>query len=388
MNRLSQGKTVLEATLLKQFKSAYQTAAERIIFSPGRVNLIGDYTDFNGGFVLPMAIDRYLVLAVKKRVDNLVRVISTDFKEQIEFSLESLEKGVFTWGEYITGSLWALQKEGQPLKGFDATIATTIPVGASLSSSAALELGILRAAAYSSELEWNPLAMAKLGQLAENSWVGMNCGIMDQLICACGRKNHALLIDCRDLVLKHCPLPENTSIVILDTSTRRGLIDSAYNERRTQCFNAADTMQIALLRDADEQLLRKYHDQLSPLPYQRAKHIIHENKRVLRAAAAMENNMGMELGRLMYESHTSLRDDFEVSGDALNVMVECAMENNACLGARMTGAGFAGCAVALVEKGGEELFIEEVGTSFKNKMGMEPQLYVCKASGGVAVQPV
>lgn len=382
------GISTLEDMLLKHFTNAFETAPERIICSPGRVNLIGEYTDFNGGFALPMAIDRYLVLAVRKRNDNLVRVISTDLKERIEFSLEALQQGTFSWGEYITGCIWALQEEGYPLSGFDAVIGTTIPVGASLSSSAALELGILRAAAYSSDIEWHPVAMAQLGQRAENTWVGMNCGIMDQMICACGRENHALLIDCSDLALRHCPLPGNSSIVILDTTTRRGLIDSAYNERRNQCYEAADTMHVALLRDADETLLLQHKDQLSPLAYLRAKHIIFENKRVLQAATAMETDQSERLGRLMYESHRSLRDAFEVSGEALNVMVESAMEHEACFGARMTGAGFAGCAVALIAKGHEEDFMHAVSASFTRKMHVQPQLYMCKASNGVTIQPV
>lgn len=380
--------SILEDTLLKQFASTFDTAPEQFIASPGRVNIIGEYTDFNGGFVLPMAIDRYLVLAVKKRNDHLVRVISTDFKDRIEFSLEALQQGAFNWGEYVTGCFWALQQEGHSLRGFDAIIATTIPVGASLSSSAALELGILRAAAYSSDVEWDPVSMAKLGQLAENTWVGMNCGIMDQIACACGRQDHALLIDCRDLALRHSPLPENSSIIILDTSTRRGLIDSAYNERRNQCFEAAGTMHVALLRDADEQLLQQYKKRLSLQAYQRAKHIIFENKRVLQAAEAMENNQSTHLGRLMYESHLSLRDTFEVSGEALNVMVESAMEHDACFGSRMTGAGFAGCAVALIEKGREDEFMHAVGVRFTKRMNMQPQLYVCKASNGVTIRPV
>ena len=380
--------TKIEEELCRRFSSEFGSSPAKIILSPGRVNLIGEHTDYNGGFVLPMAIDRYLVLAVQKRKDNLVKVVSTDFKERTEFSTSSLEKGKFSWGEYIKGCCWGLLEEGHDLRGFEAVISSNIPVGASLSSSAALELGILRAAAYSSVIDWDPVAMAKLGQHAENDWVGMNCGVMDQLICACGQKNHALLIDCRDVTLRNCRLPQNSSIVILDTTTRRGLVDSAYNERRKQCFEAAAIMNVELLRDADRDLLRQHKNQLSALCYKRAKHIIYENKRVHQAAVAMENDDSTRLGKLMCDSHTSLRDDFEVSGDALNVMVECAMEHQACLGARMTGAGFAGCAIALVEKGREQEFIDDVGVGYRKRMNVQPQLYVCKASAGTVIKPV
>ena len=379
--------TILERELYSQFKRHFGSAPEQVVTSPGRVNIIGEYTDFNDGFVLPMAIDRCLMMAFKKRDDDLIRVYSTDFGTEIAFTSTSLRKGEFSWGEYITGCIWVLQQMGHTPCGFDMVITGNIPVGASLSSSAALELGVLRAAAHTAKINWQPMAMAKLGQRVENEWVGMNCGIMDQAICACGRKDHALLIDCRDLSSKLCPLPKKSSIIILDTGTRRGLVDSAYNERRTQCFEAAGIMNIAFLRDGNEEMLERFRPELSPIVYLRAKHIILENDRVLQAAKAMENDAGHELGRLMYESHCSLRDDFDVSGMALNTMVECAMEHSACLGARMTGAGFAGCAVALVEKGRENDFVQEVSSAYATKMQTEPRLYVCQAADGTGIQP-
>lgn len=380
--------TKIEQEICSRFAGEFQTPPTRIIRSPGRVNLIGDHTDYNGGFVLPMAIDRYLVMAVKAREDNLVKVVSTDLNKRTEFSTDSLEIEKFSWSEYLKGCCWGLREEGHEVKGFEAVIASNIPVGASLSSSAALELATLRAACYSSSIEWDPVAMALLGQRVENDWVGMNCGIMDQMICANGRKNHAVLIDCRDMQLTSCPLPENSSIVILDTTTRRGLVDSAYNERRNQCFEAAAIMNVELLRNADEELLRQHADQLSALSHMRAKHIISENRRVLQAAVAMEKDDGVQLGKLMHESHLSLRDDFEVSGGALDVMVECAMEHPACLGARMTGAGFAGCAVALVTKGSEQNFIHDVEAGYRKRMDTLPQIYVCKASDGTTITSV
>ncbi len=379
--------TILERDLLQQFTNYFNSIPELVVTSPGRVNLIGEHTDYNDGFVLPMAIDRCLLMAFKKRNDDRITIYSSDFDSEISFSASSFRKGDFSWGEYISGCIWVLQEIGHTPGGFDMVITGNIPVGASLSSSAALELGILRAAAHTAGIEWQPMAMAKLGQRVENHWVGMNCGIMDQAICACGRKDHALLIDCRDLTSKLCPLPKNSSIVILDTGTRRGLVDSAYNERRAQCFEAAGVMNIATLRDGDKEMLERYRSQLSPLAYRRAKHIISENSRVLEAATAMENDQELKLGKLMYESHCSLRDDFDVSGKALNEIVECAMEHSACLGARMTGAGFAGCAVALVAKGKEKEFVEEVSKAYATRMQTEPRLYVCQAADGTTIRP-
>ena len=378
----------LKKTIYLRFKKEYGVLPECFVHSPGRVNLIGDHTDYNDGFVLPMAIDRYIILAVKKRDDDTVRVVSIDFEEDIQFSIASAERGAFTWGEYISGALRYLQGVYPHLTGFDCVISGNIPVGASLSSSAALELGILKAAAYSSGLQWNPLEMAKIAQKAENEWVGMNCGIMDQTICAAGQNGYALLIDCRDLQLESCPIPENSSVIILDTTTRRGLIDSAYNERRKQCFKAATIMGIQFLRDGDRELLAQHKQEMTAKVYLRAKHIVSENERVLLSAKSMKAGDGAELGRLMYESHVSLRDDFEVSSDALNNMVECAMEQTSCLGARMTGAGFAGCAVALVKKGSEQDFMQVVERCYQDKMEVKPSLYVCTASDGTAIENV
>jgi galactokinase len=385
---MQQSLAVMELEVCERFVREFDAGPEGLVTSPGRVNIIGEHTDYNSGLVLPMAINRCLMMAVSKREDNLVRVVTTDFEETVTFRLSDLEKGKFTWGEYITGCMWGLQDRDLDLMGFDMVITGNIPVGASLSSSAALELGVLRAASFCSGFEWDPVAMAKLAQRAENEWVGMNCGLMDQMICACGQRSHAILIDFKDLTLKPYPLPENSSIVILDTTTRRGLIDSAYNERRQQCENAASVMGVATLREADDSLLKQYKERLASLEYLRAKHIISENKRVELAAQAMKNGASQELGELMYQSHISLRDDFDVSGEALNVMVECAMAHPACYGARMTGAGFAGCAVALVAKEAEQEFVQTVADEYGKRMGQEPNIYVCIASDGTTIKRV
>lgn len=376
----------IEECVTAEFQKSFQVDPEVLVYSPGRVNLIGDHTDYNEGFVLPMAIDRYLVMAIRKRSDDRVTVISSDFQERIEFSISQLRKSAFTWGEYITGCFWGLIQNNYTPRGFDAVISGNIPVGASLSSSAALELGVLRAAAYSADIEWDPIVMAKIGQKAENHWVGMNCGIMDQAICAAGKEGHASLIDCRDISVSYCPVPSSATVIIMDTSTRRGLVDSAYNERRNQCNKAATIMKVPFLRDANEALLQEYRDSMDNVTYRRARHIISENLRVRNASIVMQGDDGVALGRLMYESHLSLRDDFEVSGDALNIMVETAMASSSCLGARMTGAGFAGCAVALVRRGKEDAFMDEVSRKYSEKTGDSPTLYVCRPSNGTTLQ--
>lgn len=385
---MPQSLAVMERELRKRFVCEFDAPPEQIVTSPGRVNIIGEHTDYNNGFVLPMAINRCLMMAVSRRPDDLVRIVTTDFKESIEFSLINFEKGQFTWGEYITGCMWVLQERGFQLRGFDMVINGNIPVGASLSSSAALEVGILKAASYSSGFDWDPVEMARLAQRAENEWVGMNCGLMDQMICACGQQGHALLIDFDDLSLHPCPLPDNSSIVVLDTTTRRGLLDSAYNERRQQCDNAASVMGVATLRQANDALLKEHKKRLPALEYARAKHIISENERVENATQAMRKGASKKLGELMYQSHCSLRDDFDVSGEALNVMVECAMEHPACYGARMTGAGFAGCAVALVTKGEEQGFVRQVSKEYEKRTGDAPRIYVCVASDGTSIKKV
>jgi galactokinase len=260
-----------------------------------------------------------------------------------------------------------------------------VPIGAGLSSSAAIELATARAFAATSNLDWNPAVMARLAQRAENEWVGMNCGIMDQMISAAGVENHALLIDCRSLETQIVPLPPDTAVVVLDTATRRGLVDSAYNERRSQCEAAARFFGVTALRDVTmEQFLGKA-EQLDDVTQRRARHIISENERVLRAVEAMRRGDAVELGKLMNASHNSLRDDFEVSSDNLNIMVQCARREEGCYGARMTGAGFGGCAVALVRADFADEFATRVSANYRNATSLNPSIYVCTATNGAEV---
>ncbi len=372
-------------TLEKNFISYFNAKPQFIVRAPGRVNLIGEHTDYNDGFVLPMAIDRAVWIALTVRPDHEVRVHSLDYGSDSVFSLLDLtrDKG---WGEYIKGVAYELQKAGYDLKGFDAVITGDIPRGAGLSSSAAVELVTARAFSVASNFEWDAARMALLAQKAENEWVGVNCGIMDQMASAACKAGFALFLDCRSLEIQYAPLPENAAVVILDTSTRRGLVDSAYNERRSQCEEAARWFGVKALRDVViESGKWKMENGFSEVAMKRARHIVTENARVLEALRVMKDGNVKRLGELFNASHDSLRDDFEVTNDALNIMVNCAREQSSCYGARMTGAGFGGCAVALVEKDQAEEFAAAVSASYKQKSGLSANVYVCQASEGASV---
>ena len=372
-------------TLTQSFETYFNAKPEFIVRAPGRVNLIGEHTDYNDGFVLPMAIDHAVWLALRPRNDKTVRLFSLDLETDAAFELDTLVKGD-DWAEYPKGVAYQLMKEGYVLRGFDAVMTGDVPRGAGLSSSAAVELAVARAFAAVSNFAWDAPKMAKIAQKAENDWVGVNCGIMDQMASAACKEGHALFLDCRSLEIQHAPLPKGVAIIILDTSTRRGLVDSAYNERRSQCEEAARWFGVKALRDISvEEFNKKSKDGLNELAAKRAKHIITENARVLEAIEVMKNGNIKRLGELFNASHDSLRDDFEVTNDALNTMVDCAREQENCYGARMTGAGFGGCAVALVKEENAIEFVGAVSTVYKQRSGLEAAVYVCKASEGASL---
>jgi len=353
--------------------------------SPGRVNLIGEHTDYNDGFVLPLAIDRAIWIGLRPRDDRRVVVHSVDYDQRSEFSLEGLANENSGWIEYVKATAWSLQEAGHELVGWEGVLVGDVPVGAGLSSSAALEMATARAFATVGDLAWDPATMAKLGQRAENQWIGVNCGIMDQLIAAAGQADHALLIDCRSLQTQPVPFPEGIAVVVLDTSTRRGLVDSQYNERRARCESAADFFGVPALRDVGVDLFQRLAKDLDEATQRRALHVITENDRTLQAVEAMRRGEVEALGVLMHKSHESLRDDYEVSSDALNAMVEAAQAHEACYGARMTGAGFGGCAVALIARESADDFVQRTAADYQEKTGHTPAVYVCQATNGAEV---
>ncbi len=377
--------TSLQPQVIETFQQRFGTAPSAVVRAPGRVNLIGEHTDYNDGFVLPMAIDRATWIALRPRADERVSIFSRNHNEAVEFNLSNMTKKPHHWGEYPKGVAWALQEAGYKLHGWEGVTDCDVPIGAGLSSSASFEMAVARAFEISSGFAWDPATMALLGQKAENKWVGVNCGIMDQMISAAGKNAHALLIDCRSLERELVPLPRGTVVVVLDTATRRGLVGSAYNERRTQCEAAARFFGVKALRDVSVAQFNAKAAQLDETTRKRARHVVTENERTVRAAEAMRRGDARLLGRLMNESHESLKDDFEVTNDALNIIVECARRAPGCIGARMTGAGFGGCAVALVEEGAADVFVKTTAADYQTATRLTPQLYVCHPSNGAEI---
>jgi galactokinase len=357
-----------------------------VVRAPGRVNLIGEHTDYQDGFVLPMAIDRAVWIALRPRDGRRVRLRSLDYDQTTDFTLGELggraEHAGSGWAEYVKGVAWALQDAGHTLQGWDGVVTGDVPVGAGLASSAAIEMAAARAFAAVSDFPWDSRAIATIGQRAENRWVGVRCGIMDQMISAGGVAGHALLIDCRTLDASPVPLPPKTAVVVLDTTTRRGLVDSIYNTRRAECESAARFFGVPALRDVSMGRLASLLTDLPEPIGRRARHVIGENDRTLQAADAMRRGDAAAFGHLMNASHASLRDDFEVSSAELDLMVDCACREAACHGARMTGAGFGGCAVALVSADTADDFVAAVTAMYQAASGRQPRAYVCEAARG------
>lgn len=369
----------------KSFAEYFHEEPTLLVRAPGRVNLIGGHTDYNDGFVLPIAIDRAVWIALRARPDRQVVVHSTDFEETGEFSLDDLQRGQ-GWLEYLKGMAQTLQQAGYTLRGWEGVMAGDVPIGAGLSSSAATEMAVARAFMAVSGFDWDPVRMAAAGQRCENEWIGVNSGIMDQMASALAQAGQALFLDCRTLAYEQVPLPQGLAVVVMDTATRRGLVGSAYNQRRSQCEAAAHVLGVKALRDANLDQLQAEEDKMDEITFRRARHIITENQRVLHAVQAMHAGEVVRLGRLLDASHASLRDDFEVSNLALDQMVACARQQAGYLGARMTGAGFGGCAVALVREADQQAFVGHVLDCYHRTSGLEPNLYPCQASQGASLE--
>jgi len=372
-------------SVLNFYENKYGNAPEYLVRAPGRVNLIGEHTDYNEGYVMPLAINYAVWIAFSQITEPEVRLHSIDFDQSVIISINNeLTKGE-GWSEYLKGLINIYKHSKFKIFGWKGVIAGDVPIGAGLSSSAALTLALSRVFAKVSKLDWNPIQMAKICQLAENQWVGVNCGIMDQMISASGQEDHVTLIDCRSLKTTPVPLPEEVRVVILDTCTRRGLVGSAYNERRKQCESVASYFGKNTLRDVSYIQLNEAKTKIDPIIFKRARHVVKENERVLDCAESLRLGNLDHVGKLMNSSHKSLRDDFEVSSDALDLIVESALKAPGCYGARMTGAGFGGCAVALVETKKTEVFVKKVLDSYQTSSGKKALLYVCKASNGTSI---
>jgi len=387
------GSTGIAPSLVDRAKARFaeqfgDDPAPRVAVAPGRVNLIGEHTDYNDGFVLPMAIGRAAVVVFRPRDDRTLRGHSVAFDETRSLDLDELSApGGNDWLSYVAGVAWAFETEGLPARGLDVVVDGDVPIGAGLSSSAALELATARALAAAGELEWDPVRMAKLGQKAENQYVGMNCGIMDQFASAVSQAGSAVLLDCRSLETRPVPVPEGAAVVVMDTGARRSLAGSAYNDRRAACervvaYLATLDPSVSALRDVTPQLLERGKDALDATDLKRARHVVPENTRPLKMAEALKAGDLPAAGRLMNDSHYSLRDLYEVSCEELDLITEIAREQPSCYGARMTGAGFGGCAVALVRADAADSFCATVGSAYKAKIDLPAELFPCRPMAG------
>ncbi|HEB88033.1 MAG TPA: galactokinase [Deltaproteobacteria bacterium] len=375
----------MKAAIERAFRERFGTDPEHVVRSPGRVNLIGEHTDYNDGYVLPVAIDRAIWLALRPRRDGRVRLHSLDEPDPVDFSIDAFGPSGEGWAEYVKGMTRALLDSGRKLVGWEGVLASGIPIGAGLSSSAALEMAVAAAFAAVSGFAFEADAMARLGQVAENDWVGARTGIMDPMIVAQGRAGHALWIDCRSLERAAVPLPRGVAILVMDTGTRHDHASSGYNDRRAACERAAGRLGVSHLRDLSSKDFETRAGMLAATDRRRARHVVHENERVLAMLDAMRGGDVEAMGRLMDESHESLARDFEVTNRALDAMVRIVRSRPGCRGARMTGGGFGGCAIALVDAARAEAIGEEVRDAWEAAMGGRPEVFVTRASKGTSL---
>ncbi len=378
--------------LEQKFKEVFGKDAEQQFFAPGRVNLIGEHTDYNGGNVFPCAIDRGTYGLVSKRADRTFRMYSENFADLgvMEFTLDELVNDKkHDWANYPKGVIKMFVEEGFKIdSGFDFLVSGNIPNGAGLSSSASIEMltGIVLKDLF--HLSINPIAMALLGKKVENLFIGVNSGIMDQFAVAMGKKDHAILLDCNTLKYDYVPVVlKDEVIVIANTNKRRGLADSKYNERRAECDEALAELQTKLpIKALGELSIEEFEANKdlikSPIRQKRAKHAVYENQRTLKAQKELSAGNLAEFGKLMNQSHISLRDDYEVTGVELDTLAALAWEQAGVVGSRMTGAGFGGCTVSIVKKDKVDDFIKNVGEAYKNKIGYAADFYIAAVSEG------
>jgi galactokinase len=382
-------------TVTNHYEKRFGSKPSHIARAPGRVNLLGEHVDYNDGFVLPAAINLATYIAFSPSGSDISTVIAYDLdKDESVFDSKSVKtkkssdgKPLSDWAKYPAGMDWALQEKGLAVIGMNAVFSSDIPRGASLSSSASVEMAFGTAWKVLGGWYIPPMQLALIGQRAENKYVGMNCGIMDQFSSACGEKDRLMVLDCRSLEYSSLPLPENVAIVIADTTARRTLVTSAYNKRRESCEEAVRLLQQKLpelksLRDISVEEFNKLSYILPKETCMRAQHVVNEIARTSRAIPLLEIGDISSFGELMNECHASLRDLYEVSGPELDLMARLAQNLPGCYGARQTGGGFAGCTVNLVKKEATEDFSRQLSTRYEAQTGLHPEVYVCQASQG------
>jgi galactokinase len=360
----------------------------RLFHAPGRVNLIGEHTDYNDGFVMPAALDLSTIAAVRPRADRRLRVRSLAFPETAEFALDQPDPAPrHDWTDYVRGVAVMLERAGHRLVGADLLVGTAIPLGAGMSSSAALEVAAGYALLRMAGETVDPVALARCCQRAENEFVGMRCGIMDQYISCCGGAGHALLLDCRSLQARPVPIDPRVRLVICNTMVRHELAASEYNLRRQECERGVALLSPAVgpiraLRDVSAGQLEQHAELLPDLTYRRCRHVVSENSRVLKAATALDAGDLTRFGRLMVESHVSMRDDYQISCPELDLMVSLALPQKGVFGSRMTGGGFGGCTVSLVDAEEVGRFSETVAGRYRDLTGLSPMIFTCLPGAG------
>lgn len=371
---------------LEHFEQVFSAPPRALFFAPGRVNLIGEHTDYNDGFVLPCAIDFGTWLAVRPRTDAVIRVVAGDLGNRVsEWRLDQpIERDpIESWSNYLRGVSAHFFRESLTVAGMDIYATGNVPQGAGLSSSASFSMAFATTCSQLNQLELSTGDLARICQKSESEFAGCNCGIMDQLASAAGRNGSALMLDCRDLSITPVAIPETLAIMIIDSKVERQLVGSEYNDRRRECELAAQGMAVKSLRDADLPLLERYKLSLAEVVYRRARHVITENQRTRKAAIALESGDLALLHRLMAESHASMRDDFNITVPKIDFLVESVEQKlDKDGGARMTGGGFGGCVVALVPKARQELIAEHVKKRQAEKYGYEPDIHICQAAEG------
>ncbi|HEX7599082.1 MAG TPA: galactokinase [Polyangia bacterium] len=375
------------------FRTAFATAPALLVRGPGRVNLLGEHTDYNLGFVLPAAIDRAVWMALSPRPDRRCRFHSVDLGEDLMMDLGHLNRAARPWANYLLGVLSELEIAGLEVRGVDVAFGGDVPIGSGMSSSAALTCGFAFGLNTLFDLGLDRVALARLGQRAENRFVGVNCGIMDQFASLLGQAGRLIRLDCRDLSFSHVPFERtDLRLVLCDTQVRRALAGSEYNVRRAQCEAGVAVLAkhhpaVKSLRDATQEMLEVHRSEMDPVVFRRCAYVVNENQRVVAGCAALERDDVAAFGACMNGSHAGLRDEYQVSCTELDTLAAAAQALPGVLGSRMMGAGFGGCTLNLVESESLDVFRAGMAPAF-TRLGVPPLLHVCRLTGGTGIENV
>lgn len=373
-----------------RFRERFGSDPDIVVTVPGRVNIVGEHTDYNDGLVLPTAIDRTIIMAGRRRTDERLQIFSADFQQYVDVPLEGLTfDDRHLWSNYIKGVAQMYLASGYSISGADLYMRGNIPIAAGLSSSAAIEVASAIVFSKLNEVGISKHDLVRLARNAEIDFVGVRCGIMDQFVLVMGRKHHVLFLDCESLEYQYVPFPPSVSLIICDTGVRRELVHSAYNQRRVECEEAVRQLSVCFphvssLRHVSSEELRNAESRLDATLRKRARHVITENERVVQSVEALKRNDLHELGKLMIESHMSLRDDYEVSCHELDQFVDIAVKSDGVYGARMTGAGFGGCGIAIVDSRKVESLVERLPSEYPGNAGRPLTIYVASPDDGAA----